>query len=129
VQYATLVALLDGEITIDSFTNERRFAPDVEALLPKVTLTVDDKIPSDFDQMHTIVNVWLNDGQKLSKRVDKLSGWIGSPLTRDQRLRKFFGCARRTLDDAKTKRMLTLVEELETLTDVTELMNIARCDR
>jgi aconitate decarboxylase len=129
VQYATLVALLDGEITIDSFTNERRFAEDVKALLPQVTLTVDDSIPPDFDQMHTIVNVWLKDGQKLSKRVDKLSGWIGSPLTRDQRLKKFFGCTRRTLDDAKAKRVLELVEQLETLADVTEIMNIARCDK
>jgi aconitate decarboxylase len=129
VQYATLVALLDGEITIDSFTNERRFAPDVEALLPQVTLTVDDAIPSDFDQMHTIVNVWLKDGQKLSKRVDKLSGWIGSPLTREQRLKKFFGCTRRTLDETKARRMLALVEELDTLADVTEIMAIARCDR
>ena len=61
--------------------------------------------------------------------MDKLSGWIGLPLTREQRLRKFFGCTRRTLDEAKVKRMLTLVEELETLADVTEIMNIARCDR
>jgi 2-methylcitrate dehydratase PrpD len=129
VQYATLVALLDGEITIDSFTNERRFATDVEALLPRVTLTVDDKIPSDFDQMHTIVNVWLKDGQQLSKRVDKLSGWIGLPLTREQRLRKFFGCTRRTLDETRANRMLALIEQLETLSDVTEIMNIARCDR
>src|SRR5262249_42408842 len=36
VQYATLVALLDGEVTVDSFTNERRFAPDVKELLPRV---------------------------------------------------------------------------------------------
>ncbi len=129
VQYATLIALLDGEITIDSFTNERRFAPDVAALLPKVTLTVDDAIPSDFDQMHTIVNVWLKDGRQLSKRVDKLSGWIGSPLTREQRLRKFFGCTRRVLDDAKAQRMLALVEQLDTLTGVSEIMDIARCGR
>ena len=72
--------------------NERRFAPDVAAMLPKVQLTVDDAIPPDFDQMHAIVNVWLKDGQQLSKRVDKLSGWIGLPLTREQRLKKFFGC-------------------------------------
>ena len=128
VQYATLVALLDGEITIDSFTNERRFAPDVEALLPKVKLTIDDAIPSDFDEMHTIVRVWLKDGQELSKRVDKLSGWIGSPLTREQRLKKFFGCTRGTLDEAKAQRVLTLVETLETLADVTEIMDIVRCD-
>ena len=129
VQYATLVALLDGEITIDSFTNERRFAADVVALLPQVTLSIDDTIPADFDQMHAIVHVWLKDGQQLTKRVDKLSGWIGMPLTRAQRLKKFFGCTRRTLDDAKAKRMLELVGQLETLTDVTEIMNIARCDR
>ena len=129
VQYATLVALLDGEITIDSFTNERRFAADVVALLPQVTLSIDDTIPADFDQMHAIVHVWLKDGQQLTKRVDKLSGWIGMPLTRAQRLKKFFGCTRRTLDDAKAKRMLELVEQLETLTDVTEIMNIARCDK
>ena len=129
VQYATLVALLDGEITIASFTNERRFAPDVEALLPNVKLTVDDAIPSDFDQMHSIVNVWLRDGRELSKRVDKLSGWIGSPLTREQRLGKFFGCARRALGEKDAQRMLELVERLDTLADVTEIMNIARCER
>ncbi len=129
VQYATLVALLDGEITIDSFTNERRFAPDVAALLPNVKLTVDDAIPTDFDRMHAIVNVRLKDGQQLSKRVDKLSGWIGLPLTREQRLKKFFGCARRTLDDAKAQRVLALVEQLETLADATEIMDIVRCER
>ena len=129
VQYATLIALLDGEITIDSFTNERRFAADVEALLPRVKLQVDDAIPSDFDRMHTIVSVWLKDGRQLSKRVDKLTGWIGSPLTREQRLRKFFGCTRRVLDEKKTQRVLELVERLDTLADVTEIMDIARCER
>jgi aconitate decarboxylase len=129
VQYATLVALLDGDITIESFTNERRFAPDVEALLPHVEMIIDDAIPADFDQMHTIVHVWLKDGQQLSKRVDQLSGWIGSPLTREQRLKKFFGCTRRALGEAKAQRMLTLVEQLDTLSDVTEIMGIARCDR
>jgi aconitate decarboxylase len=129
VQYATLVALLDGEITIDSFTNERRFAPDVEALLPHVKLTVDDAISPDFDLMHAIVNVWLKDGRQLTRRVDKLSGWIGLPLTRAQRVKKFFGCTRRTLDEKQSQRMLELVEQLETLGDVTEIMNIARCDR
>lgn len=127
VQYTTLVALLDGEITVDSFTNERRFAPDIVALLPKIKLTIDDSIPTDFDRMHVIVNVWLNDGRQLSRRIDKLSGWVGFPLTREQRLKKFFSCTRRVLDEKAAQRMLALVEKLETLSDVTELMDIARC--
>jgi aconitate decarboxylase len=129
VQYATLIALLDGEITIDSFTNERRFSSDVEALLPRVKLTVDDAIPPDFDQMHSIVTVELKDGRRVSKRIDKLSGWVGSPLTREQRLTKFFGCARRRLVDAQAQRLLELVERLDSLADVCEIMDIARCDR
>ncbi|MGZ9014720.1 MAG: MmgE/PrpD family protein, partial [Burkholderiales bacterium] len=57
VQYTTAVALLDGEITVDSFTNERRFAKDVESLLPRVKLIVDPSIPEDFDKMHVVVTV------------------------------------------------------------------------
>ena len=38
IQYCATIALLDGSVGIDSFTDDRRFAPDVEALLPKVRL-------------------------------------------------------------------------------------------
>ena len=126
VQYTTAIALLDGEITIDSFTNERRFAADVVALLPAVTLRFDDAIPLDFDQMHAIVKVGLIGGRQVTKRIDRLSGWVGFPLTREQRLKKFFSCARRILEEQPARRLLELVERLETLPDVAEIMNIAR---
>ncbi len=129
VQYTTAIALLDGEITVDSFTNERRFAPDIVALLPSVEFRVDDAIPADFDRMHVIVNVWLSDGRQISKRIDKLSGWVGYPLTREQRLKKFFSCARRVLAEGPARRVLELVEQLETLPDVTEIMDIVRGER
>jgi aconitate decarboxylase len=129
VQYTTAVALLDGEVTIDSFTNERRFAPDVESLLRRTTLQVDDAIPTDFDRMHTIVAVTLNDGQRFSKRVERLSGWIGQPLTREQRLKKFHSCARRVLDTRAADRVVELVERLEVLDDVQEIMDLVRAEK
>jgi len=129
VQYTTAVALLDGEITIDSFDNERRFAPDVEALLPKVRLVADESIPPDFDTMHTIVRVWLKDGLEFSKRIDKLSGWVGFPLTREQRIKKFTSCARRQLDAVKSQSLLEQVERLEYIDNIDDVMTIARCDR
>ncbi len=124
VQYTTAVALIDGEITVDSFTNERRFAADVAALLPRVTLVLDDAIPNDFDRMHAIVTVVMKDGARHSKRVDKLSGWIGQPLTRSQRMKKFYSCARRVLDANAANRVVELVEKLDALADVRELMAI-----
>jgi aconitate decarboxylase len=126
VQYTTAVALLDGEVTVDSFTNDRRFAPDVEALLRRVTLNVDETIPNDFDRMHAVVNVTLADGRKLSRRVDRLSGWIGEPLTREQRLKKFHSCARRVLERSAAERVVELVERLDTLDDVREIMDFVR---
>ena len=127
IQYTTLLALLDGEVTVDSFTNERLASPDVQALLPKTQLTFDDNIPFDKLKMHVVVNVWLKDGRHLSERVEKLLGWPGSkPLTREQRHAKFNGCTRRILKEADAKRMLDLVERLDELPDSREIMNIAR---
>jgi 2-methylcitrate dehydratase PrpD len=127
VQYTTAVALLDGEISVESFSNERRLAQDMVQFLPKIEFKADPAIPTELDEVYTIVSVWLKDGRRVSKRVDKLSGWMGSPLTRDERLKKFFSCTRRIIDDKSAQRMLDLVERLDSLPDVVEIMDIARC--
>jgi aconitate decarboxylase len=129
VQYTTAIALLDGEVTVDSFTNERRRAQDAEALLPRVTLIFDDAIPADFDRMHAVVAVTLKSGARHSHRVDRLSGWIGEPLAREQRLKKFHSCARRVLDPVAADRVVALVEKLDALADVTEIMDLVRTER
>jgi aconitate decarboxylase len=132
VQYTTLAALLDGEVTVDTFTNERLFATDVAALLPKVHFVADDSIPLDKAKLHIIVTIWLRDGREVSKKIDnQVTGWLGSkdnPPTREQRLKKFFSCTKRLLSERDAARMLELVERLETLSDVAEIMDIARCD-
>jgi aconitate decarboxylase len=127
VQYTTLVALLDGEVTVDSFTNERRFAADVRALLPRVEMMIDPAIPADFDRTWAIVTVALKDGRTVSRKVDALSGWCGHPLTREERLKKFHSCARRKLSPAAAEELLALVERFETLEDVVRVMEIVRC--
>jgi len=124
VQYTTAIALLDGEVTVDSFTNERRFGADVEALLPRVKLAMNDAIPADFDRMHCIVNVTLQNGTRHSERVDRLSGWIGQPLTRAERLKKFHSCAKRVLAREAAERVVALVERLDELADICEIMDI-----
>ena len=96
------------------------------ALLAKVTLHLDDKIPNDFDRMHIDMTVTLTDGRVLKQRVDKLSGWVGSPLTREQRMKKFHSCARRVLAKDKADRIVDIIENIEQKQDVTELMALVR---
>ena len=133
VQYTTLAALLDGEVTVRTFADARLFAPDIAALLPQVHFVADDSIPLDKAKLHIVVKVWLKDGREVSKKIDnKVVGWLGSkgnPPTREQRLKKFFACTREVLRESESERMLALAERLETLTDPVEIMDIARCER
>jgi len=126
VQYTTTVALLDGEVTVDSFDDARRFAPDAVALLAKTALIFDDTIPRDFDRLHCVVTVTLKSGRTLEKKVDKLTGWVGFPLSAEQRMKKFNSCARRVLSADDAARVVSLVERLETLSDVRAIMDIVR---
>jgi aconitate decarboxylase len=126
VQYTTALALLDGEITVDTFTDARRFAADVIEFLPRVRMIVDETIPFDFEKMHAEVAITLRDGSLLTRRVKELSGFVGFPLTRTQRLDKFYGCARRIIDKGRADRVLALVENLETLPDIREILDLLR---
>ena len=116
VQYTTALALLDGRVTIDSFTNERRFAADVEELLPKVAIQFDPAISKEFLDLHVVVTVRLAGGEELTERVDRLTGMPGVPLTREQRMEKFSVCAGRVL------------ERVDELPDLRRVMDIARGD-
>jgi aconitate decarboxylase len=130
VQYTTALALLDGEIHANSFTNERLHAADVAALMPKIRFQVDDAIPLDKITMHVVVTIGLKDGRELTRRVDRLLGWpgkAGNALSRGQRHRKFFSCTRGVVAEDSAQRLLEQVERLETLPDVSEIMDISRC--
>jgi aconitate decarboxylase len=126
VQYTTAVALIDGEITTRSFTDQRRFAADVERLLPRVRLVLDDDIPKDFGETFVTLSVTLRNGQVLSHRLEKLTGWVGLPLTRDQRVTKFFACVRDALDAFQAERVVELSESLPGLGTLDETMAIVR---
>ena len=127
VQYTTCIALIDGEITVESFDDSRRFAPDAVHLLSRTELIYDDAIPADFDRMHCIVTVRLNDGRSFEKKMDRLTGWVGIPLRAEQRLKKFNVCARRVLDEARATEVIELLSRLDQLTDVRRVMDIVRC--
>ena len=62
LQYTLAAALLDGEVKIASFSDERRFRADMVDLLGKIQLRQDESIPGDFHSMHVTVEVELQSG-------------------------------------------------------------------
>jgi aconitate decarboxylase len=124
VQYATTIALLDGRIQVESFSDARRFAPDVQSLLPRVRLNVREEISRDFGETWAAVRVTTTDGRVLEERVDKPRGLWGVPLTRDERLDKFRACTEPALPSDRIDEIVAMVESLHELNDIRPLMAI-----
>jgi len=124
VQYTTAVALLDGRVGIDTFSDERRTAPDVQALLGRVDARFDPAIPGDVEQMHTTVTVTLDDGRTFQQTVSRLTGMHGVPLTREQRVTKFLDCTRRILAEDAALALLDELEHFDRLDRVDDVMRV-----
>lgn len=75
-QYTAALALLDGRVDTQTFTDERRHAPDVDPMLQRFHLIPDASIGSTFDAMHVDLSVALDDGALIRTRCDTpLGSW------------------------------------------------------
>jgi 2-methylcitrate dehydratase PrpD len=122
--YCGAVALAEGEVDIDSFSDATRFSPRVEALLPKVRIKANPDIPTGIPDTWAIARVGLGDGRELSEQCRHYRGSIANPMSRDEHLGKVRACARRSLQPADIERVIGMVETLETLPDLRQLMGI-----
>ncbi len=116
VEYCGAAAMLDGQVNIETFTDARRFAPDMEALLPRVHTS------SSPDAQGATAIARLADGRTLREACVDFRGSVGNPMSREERLAKFRYCARQTLSQADTEALLSVLERLEELPDSADLM-------
>ena len=119
VEYCAAAALLDGRVGIDSFTDARRFAPDMEEMLGRIR--VDPEGPASGAAQAT---AQLKDGSTVSAECYAFRGSAVNPMNREERMVKVRDCFRRALSDADTERVLSLLENLEDVPDVGELMAV-----
>jgi 2-methylcitrate dehydratase PrpD len=118
LQYTTAAALLDGAVRIASFTDERRFRPDMVALLDRFELRQDAAIPGDFHRMFVEVEVELEEGQRLRSVCNAPRGSWGSPMAPGEHQAKLDDCLSHALTAAAASRLLAQLDRLETLSAV-----------
>ena len=119
VEYCAAAALLDGQVGIDTFTDARRFSPDMEDMLGRISVE-----PEGPESGATQAVAVLRDGAAISAECSAFTGSAANPMSRDQRLDKVRDCFRRALSDADAERVLEMLENLERLDDVAQLMGI-----
>ena len=91
--YCGAVALAEGQVDIDTFSDATRFSPRVEALLPRVRIKANPDIPTSIPDTWAVARVGLRDGRELSEQCRHYRGSIANPMSRDERLSKVRACA------------------------------------
>ena len=128
-QYTTAVALIDGAVGINSFSDARRFSPGLEATLGKVQFKQRENIPGGFEAMHVEVDVGLADGRRLKARCEKPRGYITGPrLSEEEHLQKIRGCLTDRMEAADAEACIERCRQFHTLSpaELSELMLMLR---
>ena len=119
VEYCAAAALLDGDVGIDTFTDARRFSPDMEDMLSRMRVE-----PEGPESGATLATAVLKDGTTVSAECSAFTGSASNPMSRDQLLAKVRDCFRRALSEADTEVVVEMLENLDDVDDVGRLMNV-----
>ena len=119
VEYCAAAALLDGQVGIDTFTDARRFSPDMEDMLGRMRVE-----PEGPESGATLATAVLKGGTTVSAECSAFTGSASNPMSRDQLLAKVRDCFRRARSEADTEQVLEMLENLDGLDDVSRLMSV-----
>lgn len=126
-QYTAAAAILDGKVGIDTFTDERRFKPDMVALLQKTTLRQDPGMPNDLHKMRVEIVVETEDGKRYEAVCRQPKGTWGMPRLdpKDHRV-KLEDCLGRALGAKAIAGLLDRLDRLDRLsaTGVREVVRL-----
>jgi 2-methylcitrate dehydratase len=121
--YCTAVALIDGNVTRESFSDERLKDPQVLGLVAKMKVLRDPALTARYPRgIPNRLVVTLTDGRKLTAENEFPCGHDQCPMTDAQVTDKFQRMTEGLLDDATRRRVLDMCWHLEELKHVGDLI-------
>jgi 2-methylcitrate dehydratase len=88
--YVVALALLDGGVTMGSYTKEKLSSPTVRAMMQKITVVVDEKIESEWPGIIQVrATLKLADGSTREAHARDPKGTFRNPMTREDIKVKF----------------------------------------
>ncbi|XP_077466001.1 cis-aconitate decarboxylase-like [Stigmatopora argus] len=121
-QFNACSALLDGEVTVRSFSPAARSRPELLQLLSRVRVEHPHDNPANFDHMYGEVQVALAAGDIQRGRCDTFYGHWRKPLTNESLRKKFRNNAGAVLPSDKVERLIEIVEGLDQLRNCSSLL-------
>ena len=114
MEYALTAAILDGRVTVSSFTDERVCRPEVRAMMARVRTEYKAEVGAE-------VVARTRQGGEYRALATIVRGDPANPLSRDELLQKCYRCLDGILATERIDRIVDAVDRIEQLTDVRDL--------
>jgi len=123
MQYCLAIALIDGQVVLAQFSDDRVMDARAQELLRRVKYVHTGNIAgADMLAVPEVVAIKLRDGRKLSHEVLVAKGDPRNPMSVEERVAKYQDCARSALSEKGTRKSLDMVSHLEDVENMSELM-------
>ena len=117
--YLIARALIDGQVTLETFTDEAVRQKDVLQLLERVEMRANTSLRSGSDGSRpATVTIRLKNGQTQSLHQEFPKGSPQVPMTSEELLAKFRACTRLAISSTASNRVLEQIRTLELLSSV-----------
>ncbi len=124
IPFVAATALLEGTVDVQHFGRDWLDNPRVHDFAARVECVQDDN--PDLNRVAPQrLEIYLKDGRELEIDMPEVFGHPDNPLSREQNVEKFlhnWGVGAYPLDPAKGERVVQLVDDLEGMSDVSELV-------
>jgi 2-methylcitrate dehydratase PrpD len=124
LEYCIAVALLDGQAQLKQFSADRIQETAVQQLLRKVKYAHPARMGMGLGDEPCEMQVTLSDGNTYLRKERKPKGTPENPLSREETAQKFMGCVEGRLSASNAGRAIEQVYNLESVEDITQLMDM-----
>jgi len=120
--YLIARALTDGNLTLDTFTDQAVRNENVRQLLQRIEMRVDPALQAGADGSRpAAVSIRLKNGQALTATEKFPKGSLQLPMTSEELVAKFRACARGVISDTSIDRALRNIGTIDTMRSVRPL--------
>ena len=127
--FVCAAALLDQNVTFDTFSADRLQCTEIRDAIGKVEFVVNSEIPTGLDfsnSGYSPVTIYTKDGRSFSDQIEAPLGHARNPLSRDQVSAIFLDTSGRVLGTSESRRALDILLHLEDAQDIGDLMSVIR---
>jgi 2-methylcitrate dehydratase len=122
--YCCAAALVDGDVTLATFDDERLTDPRLLDLIDRTTIVEDPSCNAGYPKgIPNDVSIQCADGTNVGKRVDYPRGHAGNPMTDEEVVAKFRRMASGVVADRTAANLLEIAWKLDELSDVSPLFS------